>query len=329
MPLSSRQTGRVSFTSMNQGRRKLYDLPFPTFVVIGDVIPVLSGSRRVASFFYDDIVAGLDERALLGFFPAARLNPARYLADQRTRLRLLYQQAEAAISAGTLRKSRRELLDVQKVFADLPFIRLYDEILADMGIRATPFPFARAGQAMVIRVYLSKASIDVAGMIDSNLREAKLQSMGAFARSDGILHGYPECCAEAFAGRRETELRAALSYLASPSNLASQDREGVLATPADAFDMLGSAAYQFFSEEFFPCSLATGEQCAKATAVGENVFEGIKSALPEMVAQDFFLTNRNVVTDPEGRSSYTTSGLPDIASYKLPFTHFVEALEGW
>jgi len=310
---------------MTEDRNRLRSLPFPAFVVIGDVIPINFGRRRVTSFFYDDTVLGLDELSLHNH-PGKSNESTHDASDHKTRLRLLNLKAGDAVSAGTVRRGRRELLNVQKALANLPFVRSYIDRLTDFHILVTPFPYSRAGQASTIRIYLSREQLDIETMIDLNLREARLESVSEFARYDGILHGYPQCCTEAFVQRRGSEIQATLRVLKKPNNR-PPSHEGSLMKREDALYMLGESVYQFFSEEFYPCSLVTGEQCTEATNVGKEVFNCVKSVLPDIVAQDFFLTNRNIVMDPDGRSSYTTSQFSEVGSYHLPFIHFLRVLE--
>ena len=305
-----------------QDRTKLAALPFPAFIVIGDVIPIAAGARKVTSFFYDDVVSGLDDLALRNAYPEKYKETGR--PDHKARLQWLAQKAGDAVSAGTIRKGRRDLLNIQEALADIPVIRFYVELLEELGILVTPVPFVRPGQSGAVRMYLSTKPLELEPILDANLREARMESVGAFAQYDGLLHGYPECCTAAFVERRPEELQASLNYLAGQKSREQVREGGAFMKRDEAFALLGDAAYQFFSEELYPCSLVTGEQCLKAIHLGKNVFNSIKSELPIAIAQDFFLTNRSLVLDPGGRSSFTTTSQPsDVANYHLPFLQFL------
>ncbi|EFW90724.1 hypothetical protein ZOD2009_17750 [Haladaptatus paucihalophilus DX253] len=144
----------------------------------------------------------------------------------------------------------------------------------DFGLRAY---FFREGDAPDAGEIIRR---NVVGVVEDTERE--------FERYQGGLHGYPECCIDAFMDR-SPEAPAPEVRSVEALSCIREDRIG--ARGASITDILPDFfedphAYAFFSRKFFP-----EPGCATAEERGRDVFEGLTTAFPETMVRDSFRLN--------------------------------------
>lgn len=306
--------------------QKLHDARFPAFVMMGSIIPVVLDARATSSFFYDDNVASIEQRNARALEP--RLE--NRLVKERKLLWGLRERGKDALAAGTARKSRRELVEIRKALRDLTSIARYIDYSAGLGIIATPFPYSRSNEMGVVpRIYFSREPIDSDELIDLRARKFRGKDTLEFEEHDGLVHGYPECCIKYHI--RQTPNTVFSGFPMSQAE-SMDEMPGFKGVPTDVFfNKLGDSIYQFFVEEFYPCSYTTGIPCRSAIDIGKRVFNSLRTVVPEGEVRQFFVTNYMLAleyTHGAGGPSYSNSDSPNVGSYKLPFSVFVKSAFG-
>lgn len=303
--------------------QRLREAYFPTFVVMGNIIPVVLGSRKASSFFYDDNFALIEQININQILQLQ--DRTDRLAEQRKQLWALHGKGKTALAAGTIRKSRRELLEIQRALSDLPIIARYIDYSTSLGIIATPVPYsARDEVGIVPRIYFSREPIDSDRLIDLRVRKFRGGTPLEFEEYDGFIHGYPECCIKDYVRQSSNTV---FSGFPMPKAKSVDEVPGFKAMLTDdVFRELGDGIYQFFVEEFFPCTYTNGTPCQKTIDTGKRVFSSLKTVVPEEAVRQFFATNYMLAleyTHGAGEPSYSISDSPNVGTYRLPFSFFL------
>lgn len=114
----------------------------------------------------------------------------------------------------------------------------------------------------------------------------------AFERYQGDVHGYPECCVEAFHDRAQD--RPSPEWR-SVEPLASEVRESALAGDGVSIDDVLPGVFEsegdpssssFFAREFFP-----EPDCETARETGAAVYDALREEFGEMLVRDYFALN--------------------------------------
>mgnify|MGYP001603534477 CR=1 FL=1 len=164
---------------------RVNQLPFPAFVVIGNIVPILYGAREVTSFFYDDIHVDLD-RAGFDLVTQGKLDLERIVALERRLINSLQSESRKILSDRRVNRAVRNMLELQESLDKLPFSGLYRQELSDLEINVANMPYIVPGTTkMVPRRYFSREKLDIGTMVDLNVRQAKSQGQISFDEDCG------------------------------------------------------------------------------------------------------------------------------------------------
>lgn len=263
----------------------------PTFVAL-EALSVLAGERTGASVPFDatyfDGVGRATQAAaddIDGVNPDTRLQQVQQsrLALNTTTVELDAFEREAVLSASeNLRATAEQLPEVEFLRSAFPGeVVVVPEWLrtgrmADWGMRAY---FFREGDAPAPDEIVAR---NIDAEVDGN--------RAAFERYQGDLHGYPECCIEAFHDRAQDrpdpEWRSVESLADEFRDEALRQGQNVSIDDVlpDFFD--SKRALAFFAREFFP-----EPDCETARAAGEQVYDALRSEVGEALARDYFALN--------------------------------------
>ncbi|WP_132061257.1 hypothetical protein [Halorussus amylolyticus] len=303
----------------------------PTFVAL-EVLSVLQGERRGASVPLDGTYFGGISRAVqalsdeeCGIDPESR-------TSQVQQSRLLLSTASVQLDSferDELRTASDHLYETAERLPEVEFLRseypgecvvvpewLRTGRVADWGVRAY---FFSEGDAPTSDEILEK---NIDAVVNGTRPE--------FERYQGELHGYPQCCIEAFHDR--TQDRPGPEWR-SVEPLAARFRGDVFRQEQNPSidDVLpeffeSEDAYSFFAREFFP-----EPDCATARAAGKRVYEVLREELGAALVQDYFALNyafcyavaktlREQAPNQSRRPSAGELGMEHFSSY-APLSH--------
>jgi hypothetical protein len=263
----------------------------PTFVAL-EALSVLAGERPGASVPFDatyfdgvgratqvtpDVTSAVDPETRVEQVQRSRL------ALNTTSVELDAFEREAVLAASEdLRETAGQLPEVEFLRAAFPGeVVVVPEWLrtgrvADWGMRAY---FFREGEA-------PSADEIVAQNVDAEVDGNR----SAFERYQGDLHGYPECCIEAFHDRAQDRPDPEWRSVESLADEFRGDalRQGRNVSIDDVLPEFfeSERALAFFAREFFP-----EPDCETARATGEQVYGALRSEVGEALARDYFALN--------------------------------------
>lgn len=262
----------------------------PAFVAL-EVHSVLAGRRRGASVPLDGTyVDGIRRTSQSLTDVQADVDPdERVRHVQQSQLMLdtvnvgidSFEREQLLAASDRLRETAEGMPEVEFLRAEYP------------GDCVVVPEWVRTGRAADwgIRVYFFRADDAPTGdeIIERNVEAVVEGTRPEFERFQGDLHGYPECCIEAFhtrAGDRQSPEWRSVEPLAHRLRADALDGTGssvddVLPTFFEADD-----AYAFFAREFFP-----EPDCETARETGQHVFDALRNEFGEPLARDQFALN--------------------------------------
>ncbi|WP_327053659.1 hypothetical protein [Halomicrococcus gelatinilyticus] len=249
-----------------------------TFVAL-DAASALESGRRGASVQLDD--------AYYGTTLSVTDDPDRTETLQRSRERWRNDRPEVA--GGDEASLRRASDELQALVDDLPEVAF----LAD-SFPGTCFgvpEWLRSGDQLQygVRVYFFADDAPSPNeIVERNVEDAVADRQRAFEAYKGRLHGYPECCVEAFGDRRPDAPAPEWRSVAPLADRIDDEEFGPDASvdavvPGFFEDGAGDA---FFAREFFP-----EPGCDAAATLGREIREALGAATDETLARDYFRCN--------------------------------------
>lgn len=263
----------------------------PTIVAL-ETTSVLSGHRRGASFPLDLAYLQSIEQAEQAYANAtgdSERRTDRIETVQQSRLRLQTTQVSVdALERGPLRESADQL---REMAAELPEVRYLRD--AFPGETVVVPEWLRYGRSVDwgCRVYFFRDgdAPTPETIVDRNVDAVVEGTRSDFERYQGRLHGYPDCCIEAFQERASSDERPEARSVAPLADRIDRQalhggRASIDAVLHDFFE--SEHAYAYFAREFFP-----EPDCAVARDLGSSVFDAMTTQLDPTLVRDFFRLN--------------------------------------
>lgn len=338
----------------------------PTFIAVGDILPVALGARSGGSFFYDDLLFEFQENSLfeeslkenpdLGFL--RKMNSIYKSQDLVNDILSDFQSIK--MQEITEEELKGMVEDLYRRFCEVNEFKRYKDLSEEMGIISVPFPFfgdmtSENGILVVPRIYFLKEEPNIAEMIEKNVKEALCMDIGDYSQLDGELHDYNKCCIHNFVRVRKAFLRGVeerdkdlekkwweflhrwVPNAVRWSEVENTDKDkGAirrLKLPEKEAE-IEENIFMFYSEEFYPCS-----KCEAAKQRGKTIFKVLKQHIPEKLAIDYFYYNywfrvmeiKEVeMGKEEPYFSYTTAeakGVKGVNTYLKPLGEVIEIYE--
>ncbi|MFD1587368.1 hypothetical protein ACFR9U_10255 [Halorientalis brevis] len=269
-------------------RAALADLP--TFIAL-EATSVLTGHRRGASFpldlpYLQSVVQAA--RAYATTSGDSERSQRRIECVHQSRLRL--QTTQVSVDELELDPLRETSARIRDVAAQLPEVQFLRESYP--GDAVVVPEWLRYGRSVEwgLRVYLFRGGEAPAPetVVDRNLEAVVDGSRSEFEEYQGRLHGYPDCCIDAFLERASDDERPEARSVAP---LADRIDERALGGSSSIETVLpeffaSDHADAFFAREFFP-----EPDCETAREMGTTVFDAMTAHLDTTLVRDFFRLN--------------------------------------
>ncbi len=269
-------------------RTALADLP--TFIAL-ESTSVLTGHRRSASFPLDLPYLQSVERAERAYATASEdsdRSQRRIETAERSRLQL--QTTQVSVDALELDPLRETSERLRVLAAQLPEVQFLRESYP--GETVVVPEWLRYGRSVEwgLRVYLFRAGEAPAPgtIVDRNLDAVVEGTRSEFEQYQGHLHGYPDCCIEAFLERagddERPEARSVAPLADRIDERALHGQSSIETVLPEFFESDRASAY--FAREFFP-----EPDCETAHEMGEAVIDAMTAHLDTTLVRDFVRLN--------------------------------------
>jgi len=269
-------------------RAALADLP--TFIAL-EATSVLTGHRRGASF-------PLDLPYLQSVAQAARAYATTSGDSERSQRRIervhqsrlglqTTQVSVDALELDPLLAASARIRDVAVQFPEVQFLQ--ESYPGDAVVVPEWLRYGRSVE-WGLRVYLFRGgeAPSPETVVDRNLEAVVDASRSEFEQYQGRLHGYPDCCIDAFLDRASDDQRPEARSVAPLADRiderALHGQSSIETVLPDFFESDHAAAY--FAREFFP-----EPDCESARELGETVIDAMTSHLDTTLVRDFVRLN--------------------------------------
>ncbi|WP_136715656.1 hypothetical protein [Halorientalis salina] len=263
----------------------------PTIIAL-ETASVRTGHRRGASVPIDRSYLRSIEQAARAYASASGDGGrSTERIETVTQSRLLLQTTEVSVDA-VERASLRDAADRIREVADrLPEVELLRT--AYPGETVVVPEWLRYGRSVEwgLRVYFFRAGDAPAPetILDRNLDAVVEGTRAEFERYQGSLHGYPDCCIEAFQERASAGDRPEARSVAPLADCVDEDtlqagRNSIEEVLPGYFE--SDRAYAYFAREFFP-----EPDCRSARERGRAVFDAMTRHFDTTLVEDFFRLN--------------------------------------
>ena len=258
----------------------------PVLVAL-DALVVLHGERRAASVVPNDpYFRGQSE--VLKNVEGSSFQQRRQIV---TKSRQIYDNITVdfdSLTEETLWDASNQLGDL---FQQLPEVRYLQQEFPGICLAVPEWIRTRGEVQYGARVYFfDDDGPSAEKIIQQNIEAVLDDDQAAFEAYQGKLHGYPDCCIEAFQNRQRGDQSPEWRAV---EPLADRVKTGDFSHSADSgidtyFDDLFADPdiYSFFTREFFP-----EPGCSTARARGVEIYDALESVLPETLVQDYFRFN--------------------------------------
>ncbi|MEF8799625.1 MAG: hypothetical protein V5A56_01140 [Halolamina sp.] len=250
------------------------------------------------------------ERAIDAINSTSSLEKRQQLAS-KSRHRL--QQTQVDLDSFTRETLQSESASFREALQRLPEVQYLEQRFPGSCFIVPEWQRKAEGITYGARIYFFRENDAPAptDVLDRNIDAVVTDDQAAFARYQGALHGYPECCIEYYAEHeRQTDtgpeveaMEPIAPYVDDELGSEEMDRSasieqlmaGLFETPQ---------AYAFFAREFFP-----RPGCEQARRRGISIYETLCEAYPEELVKDYFRINAGwsylmaKATTPDGRSA--------------------------
>lgn len=258
----------------------------PSFVAL-ETAPVLMGRKDGASIQMSDLYFENQLSVLRSLDGASFADRIDSLSDSSETVRNASIHLDS-LSVGTLEHAAN---NVHETYRSMPETKLLRSSFP--GDCLTLPEFVRTGGNGIdfgLRAYFFREgdAPDPEDVIHRNVVGVVEETEREFERYQGGLHGYPDCCIDAFMDRSPG---ASAPEVRSVEALSCVREDRIGASGVSIADILldffeNPHAYSFFSRKFFPES-----DCETAQERGRDIFEGLTAAFPERMARDTFRLN--------------------------------------
>lgn len=263
----------------------------PAFLAL-DSAAVLAGHRRGTSVQLDDsyflgqqqaiTAVAEDESDLPSANLEARLETVQHSLSE-------YNNVEVGIDSLTEAELQRASAEFHERLQELPEI---DFLKHQFPGQCFVVPeWLQTGQYLNYgaRVYFIDEDdpADPDAVIDANIESVLNEARDEFELYQGRLHGYPECCIEAFQDRTPNEPPPEWRSVAPFAD--SIDEEALGGGPSISIDDVvepfadEDGRYAFFTREFFP-----EPGCETAATLGQNIYDALRKASTPQFSDDYF-----------------------------------------
>jgi len=258
----------------------------PVLVAL-DALVVLHGERRAASVVPNEPYFR-GQSAVLKNVDESSFQQRRQIV---TKSRQIYDNITVDFESLTAETLREASIKLEELLQQLPEVQYLREEFPGTCL-AVPEWLRTSGEVQYgARVYFFDDNEPSAEeILQQNIDAVLDDDQAAFEAYQGRLHGYPDCCIEAFQNRHPEERspeRRAVEPLAD--RVTNDDFSASTDTGIETYfdDLFADPdVYAFFTREFFP-----EPGCSTARARGVEIYDTLESVLPETLVRDYFRFN--------------------------------------
>jgi hypothetical protein len=258
----------------------------PVLVAL-DALVVLHGERRAASVVPNDPYFR-GQSAVLQNVDESSFQQRRQIVTESQQIYNNISVDFESLTADTLWEASTQL---GELFEQLPEVRYLQQEFPGTCLAVPEWLRTRGEVQYGARIYFFDGDgPSTEEILQQNIDAVLDDDQAAFEAYQGRLHGYPDCCIEAFQNRQHRDQSPewrAVDPLAD--RVDTVDVSASTGTGIDTFfdDLFAEPdVYAFFTREFFP-----EPGCSTARARGVEIYDALESVLPKTLVRDYFRFN--------------------------------------